>query len=111
MEIFTGILAIFKAIPVLDQWLEKFVTFYVEQKWKAMLEENRAAIRKALVEHDQRDIEKAIGNPEAGEPSKAPGVVIVDHPPPNIGNGIMSNEAGDPSESLASKRAAKRTLR
>lgn len=63
-------------------WFDDLVAFYVKLKIASMKRENREAIRKALHEQDQRDLEGAVGNPYPGEPSGDDGVTIVDAPPP-----------------------------
>lgn len=46
-----------------------------------MHKEDREAIRKAIYEHDQRDLERQIGSSSPGEVSNAPGTIIVDELP------------------------------
>ena len=72
--IFALITAIAQAIPVFAKWLEQFNVWYINQQIDKMAAENVAAIKKAIQEKDQRDLEKALGNPNAGEPSNLPGV-------------------------------------
>jgi len=78
---FSAILAIIKAIPSIKSLVDSFVSYYVGQQIAAMKKENKDAIRKALNEHDQIDLEKALGNPSAGEVSNNPGTSIIDAPP------------------------------
>jgi hypothetical protein len=85
MSVISAILALLKAIPILDSWFQQFFAAYAEHEIANMKAENRDSIRKALAEHDQRDLEKAIGNPNPGEASGDSGVEIVDGPPPNVG--------------------------
>ena len=85
MAIFSTILAIAKAIPVLDSWLSQFMAFYTQQKIASMKDEDYQAVRKAVLERDQRDLEKAAGNPNPGEVSNAPGSEIISGPPPGVG--------------------------
>lgn len=73
--------AIFKAIPVLKGFWDEMVTAYINSQIATMKKENREAIRKAIYEQDQRDIESAIGSPTAGEQSGLPGAVVVDELP------------------------------
>lgn len=75
---FEAVLALIKAIPVFQQWVERFMAWYIERQIAGMRQENRDAIRKAFEQHDTRDLEKAIGNPHAGEPSELPGTVVRD---------------------------------
>jgi hypothetical protein len=74
---FSIIFAIIKAIPAVKSWWDQLVTFYVNKELENFKEADRAALRKAIHEQDQRDLEKQLGNPNAGEPSNAPGSVIV----------------------------------
>lgn len=83
-SIIAAILAIAKAIPVIDTWIEQLSAAYVASRLATMKKENSDAIRKALVDHDQRDLEKAIGSPNAGQKSGDSGAVITDKPPPNV---------------------------
>ena len=81
MAAFGAILAIIKAIPIIDSWVQKFVGFYVERQIAALKVEIRNAIKKAVEVQDQRDLEKAVGNANAGEPSGLDGVVTRDDLP------------------------------
>lgn len=76
MAIFSGIVAFFKAIPVLDSWLQGFVAWYVQREISHMKKEVRDGIRKAITDHDQMDLEKAIGNPNPGSHSGIPSTVV-----------------------------------
>ncbi len=78
------LIAIFKAIPALQKLFESLMALYVQRQIDQMDKELLNAIARALKEKDQRDIEKAIGSPRAGEPSGTPGTVIIDHPPPGV---------------------------
>jgi hypothetical protein len=71
--IFSALLAVIQLIPTVEGWVQSFIAFYVVQQINSMKAENRDAIKKAFDEKDQRDLEKAIGNPAAGEPSGIPG--------------------------------------
>lgn len=75
------LLAIFKAIPSLQALWDGLVSMYVESQIASMKAENRAAIQKALQDQDQRDLEKAIGSPNAGKEVPANGSEIVDSLP------------------------------
>jgi hypothetical protein len=80
----TYVLAVLKAlaaIPAMKEAFDQFVSWYVRQKIEAMRKEDREAIKEAVLEHDQRRLEHAIGNPNAGEPSGIPGTIIVDDLP------------------------------
>ncbi len=78
------ILALLQAVPSLKSVWDELVAAYIERQIATMKQQNRDAIRKAINEQDQRPIERAIGSPHAGEPSRIPGVVIVDDLP-NVG--------------------------
>jgi hypothetical protein len=75
------LLAVFKAVPILKQWWDQLLVMYIERQKAKLREEIRKAIIYALVEQDQRDIEKAVGNPNAGEPVRVPDSEIVDSLP------------------------------
>lgn len=78
------ILGILKVIPILDAWFQALSKAYIEDRIAGMKKENRDAIRKAINEHDQRDLEKAVGNPNPGEASGDAGAQIIDNRPPGI---------------------------
>lgn len=82
VAVFTGIVAFFKAIPVLDSWLQLFIVWFNENKLASMTAENRDAVIKAAKTYDQRPIEAIIESPTAGQPSGVPGSTIVSGPPP-----------------------------
>jgi hypothetical protein len=68
------ILAFAKAFPIVEKWLDEAYN----EKIKTMSKENRAAIKKAIDEQDQRDLEIAMGSTKPGEASGIPGTVITD---------------------------------
>jgi hypothetical protein len=78
------ILGILKAIPILDSWFQNLMVAYTKSKIDSMKKENRDAIREDIQNHDQRELEKAIGSPTAGLPSGDPGAVILPGPPPGL---------------------------
>ena len=78
MQAFSAILAILNLVPQLAKWFEGFVSWYVDRQINSMDQENRDAIRKAVFEHDQRDLESATGSQHPGEPSGIPGTVLRD---------------------------------
>jgi hypothetical protein len=92
--IFSAIVGIINLIPVVKGWIDSFIAYYVGKQIESMKAENMAAIRKAVHEQDQRDAERALGNPQAGEPSDIPGTVIrdslpgVSNPKGSSGNGV-----------------------
>lgn len=81
VDIFTLVLAILRAIPPVNKWIEQFFVFYANKQIDRMEEENRIGLKKALHEFDQRELEKALGNKAPGEPSGNAGAVIVDELP------------------------------
>ena len=84
LTILNAIIKVFAAVPTLNTWFQELVKLYVQIQGAAMSKENRDAVRKALDEHDQRDMEKAVNSPTAGKISGDPGTVVVDAPPPNV---------------------------
>lgn len=81
MTILSTVLAILRAIPTLKAWFDWFVAEYTRREIAAMKVEIRAAIRKAIDEQDQRDLERAMGSTKPGKPSDLPGVELVDDLP------------------------------
>jgi hypothetical protein len=81
IALFNAIIALASMFKIGKELLDSFAVYYFQKKLAEMKEENRLAIKKAIEEHDQRDIEKALGNPNAGEASYAAGSEIVDHLP------------------------------
>lgn len=80
----TIILGILKAIPILDAWFQQLSTAYTVGKIASFKKENLEALRKAINEKDQRDLEAAVGNPHPGEASGDAGAVIIDAPPSSM---------------------------
>ena len=76
--------AFIKVIPGIVRLVESFVEWYVQTQIDSMKAEHREGIKKAIQDHDQRELEKAIGSPIAGEHSGIPGTVIVDGPLPGV---------------------------
>jgi hypothetical protein len=70
--------SIFKAVPALKQLWDLFIATYIASQINTFNEETKAAIRKAIYDHDQRDLEKLIGSTKPGKASGVPGAVIVD---------------------------------
>lgn len=77
ISIFQTVISFINAINALKSLVDSFVSFYISMQIDQMKEENRLAIRKAIDEQDQRDIEKALNSPRAGLPSGNAGAVIV----------------------------------
>lgn len=84
MAIFGTILAVLKAIPVLDSWFQQLVALYVAARISSMKAENKEAIRKAIEEHDTRDLEGVSGNPSPGGHSGESSSEIIGGPPPGV---------------------------
>ncbi len=75
------VLAILKALPILQGWFESFIAYYVSRQIEQMKAENREAIRKAIELQDQRGIEDKLGSDRAGLPSGIPGTETRDKLP------------------------------
>jgi hypothetical protein len=73
--------ALFKAFPVMQGWWNALVAAYIQKQADKFDKAVMDGIRKAIYEQDQRDLEKAIGNPNAGKPVPLPGSEIVDDLP------------------------------
>jgi len=54
------------------------MVYYIDQQIAEIHKADRLAIKKAIDEQDQRDLEKQIGNPNPGEASHSHGSIIVD---------------------------------
>lgn len=80
-QVFAFIFALLKAIPVLKGWVDQFTVWYIQKGVADLKEADRAALRKAIDEQDQRDLEKQIGDKNPGAPSFLPGTTIVDSLP------------------------------
>lgn len=85
-SIIAGILALAKAVPIIDSWIQQLSTAYLQQQISTMKQANIDAIRLALVAHDQRGLENAIGSPTAGLPSGDAGSTIISGLPPGVSN-------------------------
>lgn len=81
---FAAIVALIKAIPALKDLWDQLVSFYITTEMNNLKQENRNAILQALIQHDQRAVERALNSPSAGKPSGDAGAVIVDNPPPGV---------------------------
>jgi hypothetical protein len=66
------ILIILKALPALKALVDKFFALYAQAEWASFDKDIQKGIRKAIDEHDQRELEKSIGSPTAGLPSGVP---------------------------------------
>lgn len=75
---FATILAIIRAIPAVKSWYDQLTALYVQAEIARMRHADREAIRKAVFDHDQRELEKQLGNPHPGEASGLPGTHVVD---------------------------------
>ena len=70
------LLAAFKAIPPLKDLWDQIVVEYTTTQLANMKKENALAIRKAIFEKDQRDLEKLLDPTKSGEASGLPGSEI-----------------------------------
>lgn len=77
-SVFSLLLAVFKAIPIFEKWFEQLSALYVASRIESMKQENREVIKKAIELQDQRELERAIGSPKAGERSGVPGTEVRD---------------------------------
>jgi len=75
------LIAIFKAIPALERQWDAAVVAYIKQRRDVLRKETRDAIKKALDDQDQIDLENSMGAVEAGQQSHRPGAVLVDSLP------------------------------
>ena len=82
--VFGTILAVLKAIPVLDSWFQELVALYVQARVASMKAENRDAILKAIQDHDTRPLEGVSGNPHPGDHSGETSSEIISGPPPGV---------------------------
>lgn len=80
-QLFSLILAILKAIPILQQYFDQFLAWYVEREIASIKKEYRDAIERALASCDQRPIEEVLGNHNAGGIAPHAGTSIVDSLP------------------------------
>ncbi len=81
MEIISLLLGIVKLVPIVDKWIQDFIVAYTNSRIDSMRAENFEAIKSAIEKQDQRNIEKAMGNPNAGLPSNDAGTSVVDSIP------------------------------
>lgn len=69
MTVISAILALLKALPILDSWFKQLAVAYMQMKIashdKDFVEANRALIQ----DHDQRALEAAAGSSNAGAPA------------------------------------------
>lgn len=89
LSFIAGIIAVAKAIPIVDSWLQLLMKEYFKSQIESMKKENLDAIRQSIDDHDQRYLEKILGSKKAGELSGLPGSVIVDHIP-----GVSNQDSG-----------------
>lgn len=78
MSWISAAIAIIKAIPTVERWFSQLATAYKSEEIEKMKRENADAIRKALLENDQRWIERVIKSQAAGKPSGVPSTEIRD---------------------------------
>ena len=70
--VFKIVLALLNAVPKLKELWDEALAAYIKNEISKMHEKDRAAIRRAIYEHDQRDLEKQLFNNEPGLPSGLP---------------------------------------
>jgi hypothetical protein len=56
-QVIAAILAIAKAVPVIDKWLEQLLTMYATQKEVWQNKANKEALERVFKTQDQREIE------------------------------------------------------
>lgn len=74
-------IAFIQAVPAIKLLVDQFVAIYVQFQIAAMKAEHRNAIKKAIEDQDQRELERAIKSPQAGEQTELPGTTIRDSLP------------------------------
>lgn len=84
MTIFGAIIAVIKAIPVLDSWFQSIASAYLQAQIASMKQENRDAIISAVQKFNQIPMENAIGSSTAGKVSGDAGSAVIDAPPPGL---------------------------
>lgn len=75
------ILAILKFLPWAKSVIDEIIAGLVAARIAEMKAANRTAIKVLIEKQDQRDAERALGSPRAGEPSGIPGSEIRDRLP------------------------------
>ena len=76
LQVVSLLLAIFKAVPQLKDLFDKLMVAYLSYQENKIKEEIKDGIKKAIEQHDQRDLEKAMGSTKAGELSGNPNTTI-----------------------------------
>ena len=74
MAIFSTILALLQAIPILDRWVREFLVFYAKKQEQWFYEAVAKAIVDSIEKRDQTPIEDVIKSPRAGKESGHDGV-------------------------------------
>jgi hypothetical protein len=62
------LLAAFKAVPLLKELFDRLLVMYLQKEAEKLKEEIRLGIYNAVAQKDQRGLEEAIGNTNAGKP-------------------------------------------
>lgn len=75
------ILLVLKAIPSLKSWWDELVSLYITTQIDNIKADNLEAVKIAINQQDQRKLEMAFGNPQAGERSTIAGSQIVNSLP------------------------------
>jgi hypothetical protein len=76
MQVVSLLLAIFKAVPQLKKWWDSLTVAYLTYQDIKLDKEIRVAIKKAINDHDQRDLEEAMRSTKTGEASGKAGTII-----------------------------------
>jgi hypothetical protein len=70
MEIVSGIIALFKAFPILDGWFKSLATAYNQWKIASNDKAFTEGLKTLIAEHDQRKLEDAAGMPTGSDPDQ-----------------------------------------
>ena len=97
---FATIIAIIKAIPTIKSWVDQLMVLYFKSQVASLRAADREAIRKAIDEHDQRDLENQIGSNNAGKPSGIAGSHYTSNIPGVTDKLQDTNETGNKSDPL-----------
>lgn len=90
MQILAAIVALIKAVPIFDKWMERLFVAYKAWVREQSFKQNKDGIDAAIKEHDQRKLEDAYGHPNPGAPSGDSGAVVR----PTPARGLPNEEAG-----------------
>lgn len=91
---FSVLFAIIKYVPVVKELWDRLLTEYIKMQIEQMRKADIEAIRKAIYEKDQRDLEGQLFN-NPGKPSGLDGVINVPELP-GVPNSEASRDKRDP---------------